>query len=38
MLKRLNMEPKYIYFKTIDLDNNNKFGIELTRENSVEKN
>ena len=31
------MEPKYIYFKTIDLDIENQFSIELTQENMVEK-
>ena len=31
------MEPKYIFFKTIDLNNDNKFNIELRKENPVEK-
>ena len=31
------MEPKYIFFKTIDLNNDNKFDIELRKENPVEK-
>lgn len=36
-LKNVRMEPKYIYFKTLDLDNENKFNIELPKENVVEK-
>ena len=32
------MDSKHIYFKTIDLDNDNEFDIELTKEeNTVEK-
>ena len=30
-------EPKYIFFKTIDLNNDNKFDIKLRKENPVEK-
>ena len=37
MLKNFRMEPKYIYLKNIHLDNNNKFDIELTKGNAVEK-
>ena len=33
--KNFGIEPKFIYFKTIDLDN--KFYIELTKEDTVEK-
>lgn len=33
--KNFGIEPKFIYSKTIDLDN--KFDIELTKENTVEK-
>ena len=36
-LKNVRMELKYIYFKTLDLDNENKFNIELAKENVVEK-
>ena len=36
-LKNVRMEPKYIYFKMLDLDNENKFNIELPKENVVEK-
>lgn len=36
-LKNVGMEPEYIYFKTLDLDNENKFKIELAKENAVEK-
>ena len=31
MLKRFRIEPKYIYFKSVDLDKNNKFDIKLTK-------
>ena len=33
--KNFGIEPKFIYSKTIDLDN--KFDIELTKEDTVEK-
>ena len=29
--QRFRIEPKYIYFKSVDLDNDNKLDIELTK-------